>query len=273
MRRAMFLSGLLCLSLSAALAARQSATEANAKPWEKFLGAWKEVPQPDAATLIKVEREGNGIKYGFVCKQDGSCTYVIVGNYDGKPYKVSGNASWEASFRKTGDRTLQEDDYTSGKLERTIRWAFSPDGNMVTRIDRYVSPPAPKDISYAYDRIGGPVSQDDPFIGFWKRNWNKSEALLTTFAAKGDVLTLSAPEGYIYERNCDDRDHPEAYETNMVYNCRFTNAYTYELALKQNEKVTFSMTRKISDDGKKMVLISKNAEGKTTSEEAFEKIK
>lgn len=107
MRRALFLSGLLCLSLSGALAARQSATEVSAKPWEKFLGTWKEVPEPDAATLIKVEREGAGIKYGFVCKQDGSCTYVIVGDYDGKLYKVSGDATWEASFRKTGVRTCK----------------------------------------------------------------------------------------------------------------------------------------------------------------------
>ena len=85
---------------------------------------------------------------------------------------------------------MQGDDYTSGKLDRTIRWQFSPDGNMLTRTDHHVSPPASKDINYAYDRIGGPVSKDDPFVGFWKRNWNKSEALLTTFVAKGDVLTL-----------------------------------------------------------------------------------
>ena len=59
----------------------------------------------------------------------------------------------------------------------------------------------------------------------------------------------------------------------MVYSCRFTNAYTYDLVFRRNEKVTSSVTRKISDDGKKMVLIGKTAEGKTTSEEAFEKIK
>ena len=46
MRRALFLSGLLCLSLSGVLAARQSATEANAKPWEKFLGIPNVMPRP-----------------------------------------------------------------------------------------------------------------------------------------------------------------------------------------------------------------------------------
>ena len=53
--------------------------------------------------------------------------------------------------------------------------------------------------------------------------------------------------------------------------CRFLDAQTYEMEFKNNEKVTFSLTRQISDEGKKMVVTRKDAEGKTTSELTLEK--
>jgi len=43
------------------------------------------------------------------------------------------------------------------------------------------------------------------------------------------------------------------------------------MEFKNNEKVTFSLTRQISDEGKKMVVTRKDAEGKTTSELTLEK--
>jgi hypothetical protein len=58
-----------------------------------------------------------------------------------------------------------------------------------------------------------------------------------------------------------------------VYSCRITDPFTYELVLRQNEKVTFSLTRKISGDGQKMALIRKNASGKTMPELIFERVK
>jgi hypothetical protein len=68
MRRGLFLSGLLCLSLSGVLAARQSASGVVTKPCEKFLGAWKEIPGPDASSILKVKPEGGDIKFSFGCK-------------------------------------------------------------------------------------------------------------------------------------------------------------------------------------------------------------
>ena len=273
MRRAMFLSGLLCLSLSAVLAARQSATGVNAKPWGKFLGTWKQVAGPDDATLLKVEPEGDAIKFSFGCKQEGPCPGFVVGNYDGKRYKVADNPTWEASFGKTGDRTIQEDGYVNGKLSRTGKWQLSPDGNTLTRTYHSDSPPGSKDITYTADRSGGPVSKDDPFIGFWKRDWNKSDVDVLTYTRKGNVFTVTDAAGVTYERNCDGKDHPDTVVTGVLYSCRFTDPDTYDLAYKKNEKVTFSLTRKISDDGKTMVETVKNAEGKPGPQETYEKIK
>lgn len=271
MRRGLFLSGLLCLSMLGVLAARQSATGVNTKPWEKLLGTWKQVPGSDDPTLIKVEPEGSDIKFSFGCEQDGSCSDVIVGNYDGKPHKDAGNPVWEASYRKTDDRTIQEDGYLNGKPSTTVRWQLSSDGNTLTRTDHSITPSGSKDIAYVYDRSGGPVSKDE-FVGFWKRNWDKSDALITTFARKGDVLTITGSNGVTSERDCDGKDHPQVTETNTVYSCSFADPFTYELVVRQTEKVTFSLTRKISDDGKKMVTIRKNAEGKTLPEWIFEKV-
>ena len=272
MRQALSLSVLLCLSMSGVLAARQSATGVNTKPWEKLLGTWKQVPGPDEPTTDKIEPEGGGVKISFGCNQDGTCTSHITTNYDGNRSKYSDNPNWETSFRKTGDRIMQQDSYSSGKLSITDRWQLSPDSEMLTVTYHSVNPPGSKDIIYAYDRSGGPVSKADPFVGFWKRDWNKSDVLLTTFALNGDVLTLTGSDGSTNERNCDGKDHPQITETNMVYSCRFTDPFTYELVQRQNEKVTFSLTRKISDDGKKMVMIRKNAEGKTMPELTFEKV-
>jgi hypothetical protein len=272
MRRGLFLSGLLCLSLSGVLAARQSATGVTTKPWEKILGTWKQVPGPDEPTTLKIEPEGSGVKISYGCKQDGACTSNITTKYDANKSKYSDNPNWEASFRKTGDRTMQQDSYSNGKLSITERWQLSPDGKMLTAMYHSVNPPGAKDIIYSYDRSGEPVSNDDPFIGLWRRNWNKSDALITTFSSKGDMLTLTGTDGITIERDCDGKNHPDTTERTMVYSCHFTDPFTYDLVLTQNEKVTFSLTRKISDDGKKMVVIRKNAEGKTMPEWTFEKV-
>jgi hypothetical protein len=109
-------------------AAQDSAGQTTAKPWEKILGAWKQVPEPDDPTTLKVEPEASGAKLSFGCKQDGSCLDIIIGNYDGKPYKDSGSPTWEASFRKIGDRTMQEDGYSSGKLSSKVTWQLSANG-------------------------------------------------------------------------------------------------------------------------------------------------
>lgn len=240
------------------------------KPWEKFLGTWKQVPAPD--DILKVESEGSGIKVSFGCKEDGSsCGSVVVANYDGKPYKASGNANWEYSYQKT-EQTIEENGYLNGKPGFRAKWQLSPDGTTLTRTLHYIVPPSSKDITYVEDRSGGPVSKDDPFIGFWKHNWDKSSANTITFAAKGNVFTVTGPGGNANERNCDGKDHQSATAVGFSHNCRFTDPYTYEVVFKQNEKVFVYMTRRISDDGKKMVTINKNGEGKTTSESSFEKI-
>jgi hypothetical protein len=272
MRRAVFLSAVLC-ALPAVLVAQQSTTGVKAKPWEKLLGTWKQVPGPDEATTYKIEPEGGGVKISFGCKQDGTCTSNITTNYDGNRSKYSDNPNWETSFRKPGDRIMQQESYSSGKLSITDGWQLSPDGEMLTVTYHSLNPPGSKDILYVYDRSGGPVSKNDPFVGSWKRNWKKSDDLVTTIALKGDVLTIASSDGITTERNCDGKDHPNAADTTSLYNCRFADPSTYELVLRQNEKVTFSLTRKISDDGKKMVVIRKNAEGKTMPEWSFEKIK
>jgi hypothetical protein len=271
MRRGLFLSGLLCLSVPGVLAAGQSTTGVT-KPWEKLLGTWKEVPGADEPTTFKIEPEGSSVKISFGCKQDAACTSNITTNYDGNRAKYSDNAEFEASFRKTGDRAMQEDGYSSGKLNTRYVWQLSPDGKTLTVTSQLVSPPESKKIASVYERSGGDVSNNDPFIGFWKRNWNKSDARIAAFSSKGGVLTLTDYDGFTTERNCDGKDHPEARDKTVVYSCGFIDPYNYEAVFKKNEKVTFSLTRKISDDGKKMVLIRKNAEGKTLPELTFEKV-
>ena len=276
MRRALFLSGFLCLALPAVLAARQSATGDKAELQEKILGAWKQVSGPDGPTTLKIEPEGGSTKISFSCKQDGSCGDIIIVHYDGKHYKDAGNPVWEASFRKTGDRTMQEDGYLNGKLSATVTWQLSPDGKALTRTDHSITPPGSKDIAYAYDRMGGPVSQEDPFIGFWRSDWNKSDALIETYARKGDVFMFTTREGITSERICDGKDHLNTAapaDLNVSYSCHFIDPHTEELIFKSNGKIVRTRTNKISEDGKKMVSTFTNAVGKTTAELTYERIK
>jgi hypothetical protein len=253
----LLLTGTLC-------ATQGSANQVTAKPWEKFLGAWKMVPGPDDPSTLKIEPEGGDIKLSFGCKQDGSCLDIIIGKYDGKPYKDAGSPTWEASFRKTGDRTMQEDGYSSGKPSTTVTWELSPDGKTLTRTIHNIDAPGSKDAMQVYDRGRGPVSKDDAFIGFWGRNWNKGDAVVLTYSRKGDKLTFTDPRGVVHDRNCDGNDHPDsATGPSDLYSCRFLDDRTYELTSKRNEKVVSTITRKISEDSKKMVGTSRNAEGKT----------
>lgn len=262
------------LFLSATLwAAQASAQTVAAKPWEKMLGSWREIPGPDTPALIKVEPEGGHIKFSLGCKQDGSCPDVIVANYDGELYKGAGNGDWQFSYRKTGDRTLQEDGYFNGRLVRTRIWQISADGNTLTRTSHSVDAPASKDTTFIHDRNGGPASKGDPFIGFWKYNWNKSAPSIITYTAKGDLFTFTAPNGVTSERNCDGKDHPlEPLGRGWEYSCQFIDEHTYELTEKQNGKVSAVITRKVSADGKTMVATIRNAEGKITSTTNLEKV-
>jgi hypothetical protein len=274
MRRGLLLSGSLCLFLPAVLEGRQSTTATMTKPLENFLGTWKQLPGPDDPTTLKVEPEGGGIKFSFGCKRDGSCPDIIVGNYDGKLRKDAGNAFWEVSFQKTGDRAMQENGYLNEKLVTTVKWQLSSDGNTLTRTVHNINPPGARDDhKYVYDRSGGPASKDDPFIGFWKNDWNKSDALLYTYTAKGDLFTFISPEGVRAERNCDGKDHPNELDTTFLYSCSFPDDRTYEVVSKAKGKVAGTVTSKVSEDGKKIVRITRNAEGKITSEVTCEKIK
>jgi hypothetical protein len=127
------------------MAAQQTASGAKAKPWAKLLGFWKQVP--DDGGGVKVEPEGANVKFGFGCKQDGSCSDVNLGNYDGKRYKDSANPMWDSSFRKTGNRAMQQDDYTTGNLSQTVKWQLSSDANTLTRTSHSATSPRARDIS------------------------------------------------------------------------------------------------------------------------------
>lgn len=124
-----------------------------------------------------------------------------------------------------------------------------------------------------YGRVEGPVSKDDAFIGFWKRDWSKSDPLVLTYTSKGELFTFTDPGGRLHDRNCDGNGHPDsAFGAGASYSCRFPDDRTYELTSKRNGKVVSTTTRKISEDGKKMVGTSRNAEGKMTFDLTYEKI-
>lgn len=271
MRRTLLSSGLLWLSLSAVLVAGQSATGVKLSRSEKLLGTWKQLP-PDQSFTLKIEGEGGGIKMSYGCKEDGSCLSSIVGKYDGKLSKYPDDARWEASFRKMADGTAQQDTYFHGKLDNTDKWQVSPDRNTLTVRNEVVSHPGSKTMRYVYDRSGGPVSKDDPFVGFWRRNWDKSDASLIKYAAKGDVFTITATDGITDERQCDGKDHPNKFLAGLLYSCGFPDEHTYELVMKDNGKVVTTISSKISEDGKKMARTVKNGEGKATSELKYEKV-
>jgi hypothetical protein len=264
----LFLAGALC-------AAQETSSQVIPKPWEELLGSWREISGPDNATLLKVEPEGDNIKFSYGCKQDGSwCSDVIVTNYDGKPSKDSGNEYWEASFRKTGERTMQEDGYLDSKQVQTVKWQLSSDGHSLTRIYHTLNRPGSKDRTFAYDRSGGPVSKDGPFIGFWKYNWNKSDPSIITYGRKGDLFSFTTPNGVTSERNCDGKDHPnETLGSGFAYSCQFIGEHTYELTAKHNGKIVLVITRKVSEDGRTVVATTRNAEGKITTTSYLEKIK
>jgi hypothetical protein len=279
MRRALFVAGWLCLSLMGALAVAQTSPNGGAaEPRDKILGTWKLVSGSDDSEITKIESESNGdVKISFGCKQDGSCPRNITVNYDGKLYKYSNYsdaAKYEASFRKTGDRTIQQDWYLNGKQGSSYTWQLSPDGNTLRITSQTVSPPGSKKITSVHDRSGGPTSNDNSFVGFWKRDRNRDDAVFITYATKGAVFTFTDAWGVAHDRNCDGKDHLDnASPTGSLYSCRFPDDHTYELTSKANGKVLSTTTRKISEDGKTMFRASKDAEGKTSSEEKYEKIK
>jgi hypothetical protein len=271
MRLTLFCSGLLGLSLSAALVAGQSVTRAKPNRPEKLLGSWKQLP-PDQSITLKIEAEADGIKMSEGCKEGGSCASSIAGKYDGKLSEYPDDARWEASFRKMGDGTAQQDTYFHGKLDNTDKWQVSPDRNTLTVTNQVVSRPGSKSMRYVYDRSGGPASKGDPFIGFWKRNWDKSDASVIKYTAKGDVFSITTTDGTTDERQCDGKDHPNKFLAGILYSCGFPDGLTYQLVLKDNGKVTTTISGKISEDGKKMARTVKDGEGKTISELKYEKV-
>jgi len=272
MRRALFVDGCLCLCVWGTLAlAQNSPNGVAAEPWAKLLGTWKQLPGLDEPDNLKMELEGSNITVSFGCKQDSSCRSTITGNYDGKLHKYSDNASFEASFRKIGDRTLQQDIYFNGKQTVMDEWQLSPDGNTLTATNQVVTSGQSRKVNYVYDRSGGPVSKDNLFIGFWKHDWNKSDAVVLTYTGKADGFVVTDQNGVAHVRNCDGDDHADNERAEIHYTCRFTDENTEETVFKLDGKVGSFLTTKVSADGKKLARIRKSAEGKVTSELIFEK--
>ena len=89
------------------------------------------------------------------------------------------------------------------------------------------------------------------------------------------MFTFTDLRGVVHDRNCDGDDHPESASiiTGDLYSCHFLDDRTYEVVSKRSGKVFSTITRKISEDGKKMVQTIRNAEGKTMTELAYERIK
>jgi hypothetical protein len=273
MRRGLFLVGLLCLeALCGVLAAGQTATGGKSNRSEKMLGTWKELI-PDYSLTLKVEQEVGGIKFSFGCKEDGSCSDDVLAKYDGKRYKASSNANWESSLRKTRDETIELETYFHGKLDNTSKWELSSGRNTLTVTTNLESHPESKAVRFVYERNGGPSSAEDSFIGFWKRDWIKSDPIFLTYTAKADVFIVTGQYGLTDERRCDGRDHPNTNLAGTEYSCGFPDDRTYEVVFKDKGKIVSKVTNKISEDGKKFVRTVQNGEGKTTLERIYEKVK
>lgn len=261
---------LFCLCFSVVVAAQQSPNEGKT-PWRNLVGTWKLVPRPDDATVLKVEPEGEKIKFSFSCKEDGSCSDTNIGNYDGKRYQDSANVIWTSSFRKTAVGGIQQDDYVDDNLSQTVNWQVSADGRSLTRTSQSATPSNTKAVTVKYVRSGGPESKDDPFVGFWKRDWNKSDVIVIRYADKGDVFTFSGPSGNTDERRCDGKDHPNGNIPGTVYSCSFPDEHTYEVVFKANGKLVVTRTTVVSEDGKSMVRTDKSADGRARSQQVYEK--
>jgi len=245
-----------------------------AEPYEKFLGTWKEIPSAQSPVMMKIEPDGSGgIKFSQFCKQDGSCGITAIAKYDGKPCKASDDPNSAISFKKTEIRTVQRDLYFTGKVTGRGIWKVSSDGKTLTMINQAVASKGAKQVTASWDRSGGPVSAEDPFIGFWKRNLTKSDALTMTFRKQGGELVLTPSNGATQPKNCDGKDHPANFDiAGYTASCRFTDDRTEEMVSKQDGKVVGTGTDAISEDGKTMISVRRDAEGKTTVERTYEKV-
>lgn len=152
-----------------------------------------------------------------------------------------------------------------------MKWQLSPDEKTLTRTDHSI-PTSTKDISSTYERSGGPESGEDAFAGFWKRDWQKSDAIIISYSSKGDVFTFTSALGNVDERHCDGKDHPNTIVAGTLYSCDFPDERTYEMVVKRNGKVILTRTTKISEDGHSMVRAEKGADGKLASEQTYEKV-
>ena len=129
----------------------------------------------------------------------------------------------------------------------------------------------------AQDSAGQVTSKPpEKLLGSWKQVPEPDDPSALRVEPEGSTVKPSfgcKPDGSCLDRNCDGNDHPDStFGADAVYSCRFPDDRTYEVTSKRNGKVFSIITRRVSEDGKKMLATRRNADDKITSEYTYEKM-
>lgn len=216
-----------------------------------FAGTWKFNPAKskltgDTMKFVKTESgairwSGSGLSYTF--------------KMDGKEYK--GPFDELVVWKQINDTTWQNTVTEKGTLLSTDTSKLSEDGKTLTVVSKGTKPSGEAfEDTTVYERISG----EKGLFGGWKNKQVKVSAPTTIEIAssgKDGLLFKSVDYKWTVDAQFDGKDYPATGPTmpeHVMLTLKHTGPRSFEMVMKQNGKVLFRESYRVSQDGRTLTV-------------------
>jgi hypothetical protein len=228
-----------------------------------FFGTWKvNLKQSQfAAPRTKIEAQENGIKVTPVDESGNPVKLPFQGyvaKYDGNPYPVqlAGEEAMSVSFKRIDKNTIEQTERDkSGKILTVTRRTFAPDGQSMTATTQFKASGSSKEPrTTVLKRVGGPRSPDDPHVGTWEVDRDKSDAGWLRIEPNGnDGIFLVRSDGVQFASKLDGREYTLKNAPGLdTVSLRKTGNNILLITVKRESKPILNYRVEVSADGKEL---------------------
>jgi hypothetical protein len=195
----------------------------------------------------------------YQCK---SCVPPINVKADGHDQFVAGQPYDTISVRIVDSRTVVLIEKKNDRVVSDETFAVSSNGDTAT--DEFAN------WKVIMNRISKGPSGSHALSGSWQQVRMESisdKGLLVTYTLQDDTLSMSRPSGQSYTASLDGADAPYTGDPGINrVSVRAAGVNTIEETDKLDGKITSVARMRVAPDGKSMIVVLKNAQGRTTGQ-------
>jgi len=225
-----------------------------------FDGTWRTNPDeaPPSGTPVRYLLQ-DGV---YLCK---ACNAEGQVKADGKDYPILPTPAYDTiNITEAGPSSVEIRDKKDGQTKVDSVMAVSADGKTMTeKVVNYFLSSQPLITETTFTRLAEGPAGANLISGSWRtvKTQPDEKTLITTFKSNGDGLDMSTPLGNSYSAKFDGKSYPVVAALANVENTvslKLINDHTFEETRKVGDTLTIVRTFTVSEDGKKMTIVTKN---------------